>query len=266
MIAGACAALLVGGCAIQSPSAVSTPTAVAPATSASSALPTVTLGTATPTPVTSGAPSPGTTVPSATVSPSATTPKPSATKAAPTASDSPITINGIVLVNPTHCISASYVPPWSASQPHGLSPEYNAALADLTTAAATKGLTLRVESAYRSYAEQTKVFNDAVRKYGYAKAAAYNALPGCSEHQTGLAADLTNASGAHGTAFNHTPEADFLAAHATEHGFIVRYPKGAKAITGYEWEPWHLRYVGKAVAAEFARRPGLTLEQYLGVA
>lgn len=91
-------------------------------------------------------------------------------------------------------------------------------------------------------------------------------VPAASEHQTGLAADLTNASGAHGTAFNHTPGAAFLAAHATEYGFIVRYPKGAKAITGYEREPWHVRYVGKAVAAEFERRPGLTFEQYLGVA
>jgi zinc D-Ala-D-Ala carboxypeptidase len=174
-------------------------------------------------------------------------------------------INGIPVVNKQHPISTSFVPSW-ASRPNGLAPEVADALDALIADAASRGLTLRIRSGYRSSATQAQSFARAVRQYGTAKASLFYAQAGCSEHQTGLAADLTDAAGHRGDAFATTPEADYLAAHATDFGLIVRYPKGRTDITGYGWESWHVRYVGADAAAIFAAHPGLTLEEYLGLA
>ncbi|MHA6482010.1 M15 family metallopeptidase [Paenibacillus sp. strain BS8-2] len=118
-------------------------------------------------------------------------------------------------------------------------------------------------SAYRSHATQTKLFDRYVKRDGYEKARTYSALPGTSEHETGLAIDVTSSDGSCAAAdcFGDTEEAAWLAANAAEFGFIVRYPEGKDKITGYQYEPWHLRYVGAELAVELASS-ALTLEEY----
>jgi D-alanyl-D-alanine carboxypeptidase len=118
-------------------------------------------------------------------------------------------------------------------------------------------------SAYRSHATQTKLFDRYVKRDGYEKARTYSALPGTSEHETGLAIDLSGSDGSCAAAdcFGDTKEAAWLAKHASEYGFIIRYPKGKDEITGYQYEPWHMRYVGVELAGELASS-GLTLEEY----
>lgn len=141
--------------------------------------------------------------------------------------------------------------------------EAAAALARLFAGAKQKGISLLGVSAYRSHATQTTLFNYYVKTDGYEKARTYSALPGTSEHETGLAIDVTGGNGkcAADDCFGGTAEASWLQAHAAEYGFIIRYPKGKDSITGYKYEPWHIRYVGTAIAAEIMGS-GSTLEEY----
>jgi D-alanyl-D-alanine carboxypeptidase len=120
-------------------------------------------------------------------------------------------------------------------------------------------------SAYRSHQTQTRLFDYYVGIDGEKRALTYSALPGTSEHETGLAIDVSGISGdaAATTAFNNTPEAGWLARHARDYGFIIRYPKGKEQVTGYEYESWHLRYVGVKAAQTIAGK-GQALEEYLG--
>lgn len=118
-------------------------------------------------------------------------------------------------------------------------------------------------SAYRSNATQKALFERYVKRDGEAKARTYSAVPGHSEHETGLAIDVTGGDGkcAAEDCFGDTKEAAWLDEHAAEYGFIIRYPEGKQDITGYKYEPWHLRYVGTTVAQEIAEQ-GITLEEY----
>ncbi|WP_040205779.1 M15 family metallopeptidase [Neobacillus jeddahensis] len=126
------------------------------------------------------------------------------------------------------------------------------------------GITLLGVSAYRSYETQKNVFDNYVHRDGQQKAMTYSAVPGHSEHETGLAIDVTGGDGrcAAEDCFGGTNEAQWLAGHAAEYGFIIRYPKGKDSITGYKYEPWHIRYVGKSAAVEIASK-GITLEEYM---
>ncbi|MCL6574348.1 MAG: D-alanyl-D-alanine carboxypeptidase family protein [Bacillus sp. (in: Bacteria)] len=119
-------------------------------------------------------------------------------------------------------------------------------------------------SAYRSHSTQTTLFNNYVNKDGYEAARTYSALPGTSEHETGLAIDVTGGNGkcAAEACFAETLEAKWLQKHAAEYGFIIRYPEGKDSITGYVYEPWHLRYVGITIAKDIMNR-NITLEEYL---
>lgn len=141
--------------------------------------------------------------------------------------------------------------------------EAAAALANLFAGAKQQGVNLLGVSAYRSHATQTALFNHYVSVDGYDKARTYSAVPGTSEHETGLAIDVTGGDGkcAADDCFGGTIEAKWLQDHAAEYGFIIRYPKGKEAITGYKYEPWHIRYVGKAIAQEIMSK-GITLEEY----
>lgn len=177
----------------------------------------------------------------------------------------PFTVDGVVLVNRVHPLASSYVPPWS-KEANGLAPEMTAALKLMFADAKSRGMTLQVRSGYRSYSDQAAAYNNAKGQYDAKTLDLYFAKPGMSEHQTGLAADLTDAAGHRGDDFLATPEATYLAEHATDFGFIIRYPLNRTDVTGYSWEPWHVRYVGTEVAAYFAQHPGLTLEEYLGQA
>ncbi|MGG3476109.1 M15 family metallopeptidase [Peribacillus frigoritolerans] len=118
-------------------------------------------------------------------------------------------------------------------------------------------------SAYRSHQRQIEVFNNYVAKDGEEKAKTYSAMPGTSEHETGLAIDVTTHDGACAAqdCFGDTKEAGWLAEHAHEYGFIIRYPEGKENITGYKYEPWHIRYVGVDTATEIYEAK-ITLEEY----
>ncbi|AUM65333.1 peptidase M15 [Brevibacillus laterosporus] len=137
------------------------------------------------------------------------------------------------------------------------------ALQQLFAGAKQEGIMLAGVSAYRSHTTQTNLFNRYVKKDGEEAAKKYSAEPGHSEHETGLAIDVSGSTGkcAAEDCFEGTPEAVWLADHAHEYGFIIRYPKGKEAITGYQYEPWHLRYVGKEAAGEIHDK-GITLEEY----
>jgi D-alanyl-D-alanine carboxypeptidase len=138
------------------------------------------------------------------------------------------------------------------------------ALEKLFAAAKKDGITLMGVSAFRSYASQEVLFNYYVKQDGEEKARTYSALPGTSEHQTGLAIDVsgTDRKCAAADCFAGTREAAWLEQHAAEYGFIIRYPRGKEAITGYQYEPWHIRYVGKKIAEEIMGKK-ITLEEYL---
>jgi D-alanyl-D-alanine carboxypeptidase len=137
------------------------------------------------------------------------------------------------------------------------------ALEELFAAAKKDGIYLAGVSAYRSTKTQTALFNRYVKKDGLEKAKTYSAEPGHSEHTTGLAIDVSGSTGkcAAESCFGDTDEAKWLDKHVTEYGFIIRYPEGKEKITGYKYEPWHLRYVGKEMAKDIGER-GITLEEY----
>jgi D-alanyl-D-alanine carboxypeptidase len=136
------------------------------------------------------------------------------------------------------------------------------ALESLFAAAAQAGTPLAAVSGYRSEQTQADLYELSVSEQGAAQADLHSARPGHSEHQTGLAMDVTSADGSCAVedCFGATPAATWLAAHAAEHGFIVRYPAGEEAITGYAYEPWHLRFVGGDAAQRLVAQ-GLVLEE-----
>ncbi|MBR6472680.1 MAG: M15 family metallopeptidase [Firmicutes bacterium] len=131
-------------------------------------------------------------------------------------------------------------------------------------AAAEKGLNFKICSAYRTYSTQRSLFNNYINSRGYKTAFVLSAYPGRSEHHSGLAIDLL--TGRNGwsltNSFANTKEGKWIKKHCAEYGFIIRYPDGKTDITGYGYESWHLRYVGKTAAKEIMSE-GLTLEEYL---
>lgn len=133
-------------------------------------------------------------------------------------------------------------------------------LEDMVNAAKKEGIILLGNSAYRSYKSQTKTYNNRVKSEGQESADAYVAKPGFSEHQTGLCIDITNRDKYF---VKGTKEADWLAENCYKFGFIIRYPYGKKNVTSIEYEPWHVRYVGKKAAKDIYEK-GITLEEYLG--
>lgn len=142
------------------------------------------------------------------------------------------------------------------------------ALGDMAAALNASGAgELGMNNAYRSYRLQTVNYDGQVSDAGQATADLGTARPGFSEHQTGLAADVVACSAGCGgiDAFGGTSESDWIAAHAWEHGFIVRYEAGGTGTTGYEPEPWHLRYVGPALAAAYHDGGYHTLEEFFGL-
>ena len=119
-------------------------------------------------------------------------------------------------------------------------------LQSMFAAAEKENIKLMIGSAYRSATLQETYFNSYVKSSGVAEAEKYSAHPGTSEHQLGLAVDLTTTDRACylTECFESTAAGAWLAAHAHEYGFILRYPKGKSDITGYNYEPWHFRYIG----------------------
>ena len=130
------------------------------------------------------------------------------------------------------------------------------------------GITLKAVSGYRSYARQETIYNNKLERVhgSVEKADEYVARPGASEHQTGLVMDVgqksdkVNLTGG----FGATKGGKWVAEHCWEYGFIIRYQKGWEEITGYEYEPWHVRYVGKENARRIHEQE-MPLEEYLQI-
>ncbi|MBN8233616.1 M15 family metallopeptidase [Halobacillus kuroshimensis] len=181
-----------------------------------------------------------------------------------------------VVVNKQRKLPDGYAPPdltvpdvpFSFEEDHPkkqLRQEAADALEELFEGADQAGLGLVAASGYRSYERQKEIYERNVEVYGKEETDTFSASPGTSEHQTGLAMDVTSAEMAFKLtqAFGDTPEGEWVADHAYEYGFVVRYQEGNNDITGYKYEPWHLRYVGKEAAAEVHEQQ-VTLEEFFG--
>lgn len=181
-----------------------------------------------------------------------------------------------VLVNKDYGLPSDYVPndleipdiAFSFSGYHEkklMREEASKALEAMFQDAEEAGLSLLGVSGYRSFERQQAIYDRNVERDGRRQADLYSARPGFSEHQTGLAMDISTPS-IHNRldeTFAATPEGKWLADHASEYGFIIRYPKDKSEITGYAYEPWHVRYVGKELAGKLNDN-GLSLEEYYG--
>ncbi len=127
-------------------------------------------------------------------------------------------------------------------------------------AASNEGLTLYINSPYRSYNTQSGLYNNYAARDGISLADTYSARPGFSEHQTGLAFDVTSKT-TNFDNFAYSNEYKWLQDNAYKYGFILRYPKGKEYITGYQYESWHYRYVGKDIA-KYIHDNDITYEEY----
>jgi D-alanyl-D-alanine carboxypeptidase len=132
---------------------------------------------------------------------------------------------------------------------------------------AEAGLEFSVQSAYRSYDSQVRVYDDDVQRNGRAYADTDTARPGHSEHQTGLAVDISAvpAKCSLDACFAQTPQGMWLAANAYRFGFLLRYPSDKVAVTGFTFEPWHFRFVGVPLAAHLHEAAVTTLEEFFAV-
>ncbi len=160
-----------------------------------------------------------------------------------------------LIVNKTFAISSSY-------NPDGLDPTCEEWFFKLVSAAAKDGINIFLSSGFRTYDYQQILYNNYVNESGQAAADTFSARPGYSEHQTGLAIDVNITD----DSFAGTPEAIWLENHCHEYGFIIRYPQGKDAITGYKYEPWHIRYVGSDIANKIhSMGANMTLEELYGI-
>ena len=162
-------------------------------------------------------------------------------------------VQGIMLVNKTYPLPQSY-------NPGGLIPEAAQAFAEMREAASSEGIYLFSHSDYRSHWSQAAIYNNYTYRDGTDGADRYSARAGYSEHQTGMVIDVNWP----GEAFNNTPEADWLEKNCWKFGYIIRYPREKEAYTGYKYESWHIRYVGKEWAKEITES-GLSMEEYFNV-
>ncbi|MBC1533153.1 M15 family metallopeptidase [Listeria seeligeri] len=170
--------------------------------------------------------------------------------------------NILVLANKDYSLQSSYTPP-DLVRPNvtfsfgdeqvekaQMRKEAGTALEEMFQAANEDGYKLFAVSGYRSYKRQQEVFQAEVNSKGDTKAREAVAYPGTSEHQTGLAMDISSESQSYELteAFGTTPEGKWLEENAHNYGFILRYMKGREDITKYQYESWHYRYVGKDTA------------------
>lgn len=172
----------------------------------------------------------------------------------------------LLVVNKKHSLPSEYAPETSTWNGTTLRKNALEAYKKLIQGAKNDGINLTTMSSYRSYTDQEKLFNDYVKRDGQVKAETYSARPGHSEHQMGLAVDVGLPSGACNleTCMANTKEGQWLAMHAHEYGYIIRYPEGKESDTGYQFEPWHIRYLGVDVATG-VYESRYTLDEYFGI-
>ena len=181
----------------------------------------------------------------------------------------------LVLVNDCHPLDTKYVPELTeVTSENSVDARIAEDTKKMLSDAKGAGLNVHILSAYRSYDDQTAVFNDTMQDWvnqGESYLDAYNetkksvAVPGYSEHALGLALDITSEDyqGLDEKQAD-TPETKWLMKNCYKYGFILRYPSEKMETTGITYEPWHYRYVGKDAAKEITEK-GITLEEYLGV-
>lgn len=183
-----------------------------------------------------------------------TNPIPSPTKGMDPNQIQPTYINGILLVNKDYGLPPTFG--------NGDDPTALAKLQQLQRDAQVQGINISNSySGYRSYQYQTQLYNNYVNLHGEEEANTFSAKPGFSEHQTGLTFDLKDFNG---QLVEDPITSQWIKENCAKYGFILRYPEGKEDITGYIYEPWHLRYVGEEVANQIMNN-NTTLEQYLGV-
>lgn len=173
------------------------------------------------------------------------------------------------LIDKKHSVSADYVPKdlqavkgnnlWNVSRNDlSLRPEAYAALEDLSRAALNDGIKLMVSSTYRSYQYQEGLFNRYVKQDGLELAERYSARPGTSQHQLGVAVDFGSITDDWGD----TKMGKWVYEHAAEHGWSLSFPQGYEDVTGYMWECWHFRYIGKE-ACRFQKKWFSDIQQFM---
>ncbi|MFI7742919.1 M15 family metallopeptidase [Kocuria rhizosphaericola] len=170
----------------------------------------------------------------------------------------------------------TYVPaPLTRIKTEQLRTDAAQAYQQMVKAAKAERVNIVAISGYRSYDHQASLYNSYVQQYGQETADTIAARAGHSEHQTGLAMDVGNASGvcALQDCFEDTPVGAWVANNAHQYGFLIRYPKGEQDVTGYKYEPWHLRYVGVDLATKIRAGAGETgtpdidtMEEFFGLA
>ncbi|MBQ4283781.1 MAG: D-alanyl-D-alanine carboxypeptidase family protein [Lachnospira sp.] len=174
----------------------------------------------------------------------------------------------LVLCNKYNSLDANYVPADLvtmdrnyASSGQKMRKEAAEAFYKLSADAKDAGYTIMAVSTYRSYSYQGKLYNTYVARDGQTKADTYSARAGTSEHQTGLAVDVTAGEIAEYNKFGNTASYQWAKDNIHNYGFIIRYPEGKTPITGYKSEPWHFRYVG-IETAKAVYESGLTYDEY----
>ena len=174
----------------------------------------------------------------------------------------------LLLVNKYNYLTEDYVPSnlenistTYARSGMQLVKEAKEAFETLSENAKKEGMNVIAMSSYRSYDYQVNLYNNYVAQDGKEAADKYSARPGYSEHQTGLAVDVYNLDLPY-TSFEETEEFTWMQENAYKYGFILRFPKDKVDITGYQYESWHYRNVGKKVAKE-KKDNNLTLEEYI---
>ena len=164
-------------------------------------------------------------------------------------------VDGILIANKSYALSSNY-------NPGGLLSVFTDNFNKMQSDAANEGINLKIISGYRSYSNQQGTYQYWVSQYGRSKADTVSARPGHSEHQSGLAADINDL----GQGWANTTEGKWLNNNCYKYGFIIRYPKGKEGITGYIFEPWHIRYVGNDLASKlYNGGDWITLEEYFGI-
>lgn len=126
-------------------------------------------------------------------------------------------------------------------------------------------LSIYPQSGYRTYDRQVQLYNNQIEKKGQLLGTIYSAIPGTSEHELGLAMDLSVDGSSLSSVFADTVQGKWFAQHSHEYGYILRFPKNKQSITGITFEPWHFRYVGVKIAEDMAKKGIATLEEYYGL-
>ena len=173
------------------------------------------------------------------------------------------------LIDKKHAVGSDYVPRdlipvkgnelWNVSRNDlSLRPEAYAALEDLSRAALNDGIKLLVSSTYRSYQYQEGLFNRYVKQDGLELAERYSARPGTSQHQLGVAVDFGSITDDWGD----TKMGKWIYDHAADFGWSLSFPQGYEDVTGYMWECWHFRYIGKE-ACRFQKKWFGNIQQFM---